>query len=226
MMNKQAEQKMTKAKQVVVGTVVDFSKSSAATYVCLGKATVTSIKHGRVKAHYEVMPKEGKYAGKLITLTVRYEGGANGDLSYYATIVGEDVSDVKAATVKKVKRAEKAFEAYKALDAKDIEPGDIVTVEVTSKGTKYDFRVYEIDHKKCRIKGWQDGRMSYEVGTRMGWASYNHPEVKITMKTKKAFDPRNDDLAATRERKAAVVGEKRATTTARRKQLRNYFGNM
>ena len=223
-MNKQVEQKMTKAKHVTVGTVVDFTKSSASAYQILGKATVTSIKHGRVKTHYEVMPKEGKYAGKLMTLTVRYEGQAGGDLSYYATIVGEDVADVKAATVKKDKRAKQEYEAYKELDAKDIEPGDIVTVEVASKGTKYDFRVYEIDHKKCRIKGWKDGRMSYEVGTRMGWASYNHPEVKITMKTKKAFDPRNDDLAATRERKAAVVGEKRANTAARRKELRNRFG--
>lgn len=215
---------MTKAKPVVVGSVVDFTKSSALAYQILGKATVTSIKHGRVKAHYEVMAKEGKYAGKLVTITVRYEGTANGDLSYYAKIVGEDVADVKAATVKKDKRAKQEYEAYKALDAKDIEPGDIVTVEVSSKGTKYDFRVYEIDHKKCRIKGWKDGRMSYEVGTRMGWASYNHPEVKITMKTKKAFDPRNDDLAVTRERKAAVVGEKRANTAARRKQLKNIYG--
>jgi hypothetical protein len=224
MMNKQVEQKMTKAKHVVVGTVVDFSKSSAAAYVCLGVATVTAIKHGRVKCHYEVMPKEGTHAGKLITLTVRYEGSAGGELTYYAKIVGDNAADVKAATVKKDQRAKKAFEAYKELDAKDIEPGDIVTVEVTSKGTKYDFRVYEIDHKKCRIKGWKDGRQSYEVGTRMGWASYNHPEVKITMKTKKAFDPRNDDLAATRERKAAVVGEKRANTAARRKQLKNIYG--
>lgn len=215
---------MTKAKHVTVGTVVDFSKSAAPAYVCLGKATVTNIKHGRVKAHFEVRPKEGKYEGKLMTITVRYEGQAGGDLGYYAKIVGEDVADVKAATVQKTKRAAKAYEAYKALDAKDIEPGDIVTVEVATKGTKYDFRVYEIDHKKCRIKGWKDGRQTYEVGTRMGWASYNHESVKITMKQKKAFDPRNDALAVTRERKAAVVGEKRAATTARRKQLKSIYG--
>lgn len=215
---------MAKAKYATVGTVVDFTNSHARAYQCLGKATITSIKHGRVKSHVEVMPKEGKYAGKLMTLTVRYDHEANGDVTYYAKIVGEDVKDVKAATAKKDERAKKEFEAYKALDAKDIEPGDIVVVEVESKGTKYDFRVYEIDHKKCRIKGWKDGRQAYEVGTKMGWASYNHPGVKITMKTKKAFDPRNDALAETRERKAAVVGEKRANTAAMRKMLRNRFG--
>lgn len=215
---------MTKAKHVVVGSVVDFTKSSATAYQILGKATVTSIKHGRVKAHYEVMPKEGKYAGKLMTVVVRYESQSNGDLSYYAKIVGEDVKDVKAATAKKDQRAKKEFEAYKALDAKDIQPGDIVTVEVSSKDKVYDFKVYEIDHKKCRIKGWPVGRTADRVGTRMGWASYNHPEVKITMKEKKAFDPYNDELAATRERKAAVVGEKRANTAAMRKMLRNRFG--
>jgi hypothetical protein len=207
--------------RVVESSVVDFTNSSNAKWRDLGKATVLSIKSARVWMHYEVCPQAGEYANKIITLRIRMPGTID---TRCELITGKSKTNFAKAVEVKVKKIEKKNKAIEALDIKDVNPGDIVSVKNKLKGTSYDFKVYEIDYNQCRLKGWATTFSQWDVGSKMGWVSFNHDSVEITMKTRKAFKVEGDPLYERHKEKSGRVGEKRAATRQRRATLRSIYG--
>lgn len=213
---------MAKQQYITAGTKVDFSKKGGKV-AHLGECVVVSIKHGRVKCHYELSPVAGEHKGKILTWKLRYDGTAKGELSHYCEIVGTAPKALKEVREKKQAREEKKFEAYKELCwEKDVAPGDIVTI--TSRKGTYDFKVFEIDLKKTRVKGFRPETPLYQIGSQYPWANFNHPDVKITMKQKNAFDPRTDAQGRKRAAEGAAVGAKRADTRAMKEAFKTRFG--
>ena len=127
------------------------------------------------------------------------------------------------AVAKRSAISNQKYEAYKdVIRDQGVKPGDIVTITTDRKS--YDFKVCEIDYNKGRLKGF-DVHTSYNnVGSRMGWVNYQHPDVAVKLKQKKAFDVALDACYNAHKDEAAVASEKRATTRNRRKALRDIYG--
>lgn len=217
-MNTTAEQKMTQAQYIANETVVDFSKKGGQ-YAFLGKCVVTMNKPARVLHHYEVTPLEGPDKGRTYTLRLRFSGISKGDLSHYCDIVGKDKKAANVVHEKKAKRTNERFDAANQA-SKKYEAGDLVVIE-TSKHT-WTMKVLEVDYVKGRITGVN--AEAYHVGAKKAWASLTHPDVKITMKQKAAFDPRTDRSVTEHQERAAQAGAKRAATRARKQTLRSIYG--
>lgn len=196
---------------------VDFSKKGGQ-FKSLGKCVVVEVKIGRVQNKYVVAVQDGVHAGTNRILTLRFNGPSNGELSYYCDVVGADQKTADAYQVKKQALQAKRYQAADEASTK-YEAGDIVSIE-TSKNF-WNMKVLEVDYKKGRIYGVNAD--TWYPGAKRAWASLTHPDVKITMKQKQAFDPKTDETVAQQKERAAQAGAKRAATRARREFLRSIF---
>jgi hypothetical protein len=224
MVNNKEQNKMTQAniEVFVVGTEVELKDASLAKKY--GRSRIISIER----------------APRSANTTFKFESIETGNMWHWkfrmylpeaANRLATHVDVAKKATAATVKKAvetrnariQRDVAAYEDVIIKQgIQPGDIVTI--TTPKDKYDFKVCEIDYSKGRLKGFNVNTSYHNVGSRMGWANYKHPEVSIKLKQKKAFDVSLDACYNQHKAEAAETGEKRAVTRARRKAIRNHFG--
>jgi hypothetical protein len=226
------EQKMIDTQAYVTGAEVDFSKGEKSyKYGELGRCRIVSIQHLRVWTEFEVEILTGERKGKVTKFKTR-GSVARTALGHFAALAPIAAKSTKAKREKAIAASDRKWEEtstklHKTLDLK-IEPGDIVEVTDTSK--PYDdvttFRVYEVDYKKFRIKGWKEGRWESSIGSKMGYFSTAHDSLfKFKIVKKAAFNVETDPLWLEYKRNTAAAGAKRANTRARRTTLRGLLGD-
>lgn len=206
----------------IVGAEVELKDASKAKKY--GRSRIINIERAPRSAkttfHFESID-----TGKTWTWWFKmYQDQAADRLATYVDLVKK----ATAATSEKAREKrrdliEKDYEAYKdVIVTQGIKPGDIVTIS-TPRET-YDFKVCEIDYTKGRLKGFNVNTSYHNVGSRMAWANYKHPDVTVKLKQKQAFDVSLDACYNQHKAEAAATGEKRSATRARRKAVRDHFG--
>jgi hypothetical protein len=182
-----------------------------------GKFSYDGCVPGRTFSTYSVTALEGPKRGRTLKMRVPY--GQN----FFDMVVRQTVSPAEAEAVKNMReeRIQRQTTSYYSLD--NVETGDLVTVTIRTEmgDSTYDFKVYEVDRAKLRIKGYKPDT---NPGSRKGWVNVGHPSVSFVMKFKGYFNPLGDDQAKLHARRAAESASKRRTTVARRKALREIFG--
>lgn len=206
----------------VVGTEIELNDASRAKKY--GRSRIISIERAPRSAkttfHFESIA-----TGTTWTWWFKmYQDQAADRLATYVTIVKKATSATKEkAVAKRTAISEQKFEAYKdVIRDQGVQPGDIVTI--TSSRKSYDFKVCEIDYSKGRLKGFNAETSYHNVGSRMGWVNYQHPDVTVKLKKKNAFDVSLDACYNAHKEEAAAASEKRAETRVRRQAIRNHFG--
>jgi hypothetical protein len=221
---------MSKTQAYITGAEIDFAKGSkAGKYGAeLGRCRIVSIRHNRVWTEVQLEILAGKRAGQVTTFKVRDSaaGSALEHLADLAPIAAQATKDKRdAAYAASSRKYEAESKKYERTSSLNIEPGDIVKVKDTRNGNTVRFRVYEVDYTKNRIKGWEDGRRYTQIGNRMGYYSTAHDNVfEFEIVEKKAFDLELDPLWNAYKANTAEAGEKRASTRARRNELKDIFG--
>jgi hypothetical protein len=173
-------------------------------------------KRGGGRIEYVFMALDGAKEGGTYRVTlVRSKS-----ILDYVAKVRKQASD--AAKAEAVVAAKHALEDKGINSLQGVEPGDLITVTITGKRNEtYDFKVYEVDYRALRIKGF---RPFQDPGTKKGWISVAHRDVSFQMKTKKSFDPRTDSQAQLHQDRAQATNERRQATKRRRAELRSIFG--
>lgn len=212
----------TNVELFVVGAEIDLKDASQAKK--FGRSRIINIERAPRSAN-TTFHFESVATGKAWHWKFRdYLDGACNRLATYASVVKKATAEtVKKAADKQRDLYERDFASFKnVILEQNVQPGDTVTVTTPDKS--YDFNVCEIDFGKSRLRGFNVNTSYTSVGSRMGWVSFKHPDVKIKMKKKNAFNVSLDACYNAHKAAAAEVGEKRANTRARRKQLRDRFG--
>lgn len=175
-----------------------------------------AVKRGGGRVEHVFMALEGPKEGGNYRVTLP---SSRSILDYVSKVRKQAADDTKAQAVV----ADRMQRESNGIDSlQGVEPGDLITVTITGKKPEtFDFKVYEVDYRQLRIKGF---RPFQDPGTKKGWISVSHRDVSFQMKTKKAFDPRTDSQALLHQDRADATNEKRQATRRRRAELRSIFG--
>lgn len=176
-----------------------------------------SVQRGGRNVHYHFTVLEGDHKGRSFKLAMPY----NTNIIDYVQKVRKSAGDDAAAQEARAAKIALESKAYDAL--RDVEAGDLVTVTIqTSMGpSTYDFKVFEVDYTRNRLKGYKPDT---DPGSKKGWINAAHKDVSFVIKTKKFFDARTDSQAQVHARRAADAAEKRSATRQRNRDLRSIFG--
>lgn len=198
-----------------IGDTIKFKPGSVVKYE--GKFSYDGCTIGRTFSTYAVTALEGPKQGRTLRIKVPYRD------NFFDMVVKQrsTKADTDAAQKMREDRIARQSGAYYSLD--NVETGDLVTVTIqTSMGAStYDFKVYEVDRAKLRIKGYKPDS---DPGSKKGWVNVAHEDVSFVMKFKGFFNPRTDAQAQLHAKRAAATASKRRLTVARRKELREIFG--